>query len=164
MLKKILFMACLISVFVLLPALSQAQTKQMFVPGYAFIPMNTDVDQKAAGGKIWVTNTTLSGWLMAPVYLPDNAGVTKIAVRYLDNGTSTFSVGLWRHNMYTNTEQQMASISSLGQSSSYQTGIDSSVTYWRISTSGYGYYLCINFGAAKGEMYKVEGVKIEYIE
>jgi hypothetical protein len=164
MIKKVSLLLGLMAMFVIFPAVGQAQTKQLMISGYAFHAMDYDAEFTMGGGVIYSLVTTTHTWFAAPVYLPQGAKITKIEVRASNNGAASFTVGLWRRNVYSNVEQQMAVVTVTNTGGAWQSFTDSTVSYWQVNNSGYGYYVCINFGSAKGPNYMLEGVKIDYLQ
>ena len=162
--RKSIFVVSLFSLLLVFPSLTQAQTKSIFIPAYAFHPMYDESEWNMGGGELYLDTTSIYAWFTAHVMLPDGARITKVVARAYDNGPATFLVGLYRRNMYTNLEDEMAEIYTAGADPSWRSFIDDSVHYWTINNSGYGYYVCVNFGTAKGSEYRIEGIKIVYLD
>jgi hypothetical protein len=161
--KKLALGFGLVSLFLLFPVLANAQSIPIVIPAYAFHAMDNDAQFNMAGGVLNADAASPYGWFTAPVYLPNGAGVTKFEVRARNNGASSFTVGLWRRNIWSNIEQGMASVSVTNTAGAWTTFTDTTINYWTVNTSGYGYYVCISFGSALGSNYQIEGVKIQYL-
>jgi len=164
MFKKVSFVFSLAAFLAAFPALTQAQTKQLMIPAYAFHPMDYDAQFVMGNGELYALGTSPSGLFAAPVYLPQGARITKIEVRARNNGGENFSVVLWRRNMYANILQNMAAVLVTNTGGAWQSFTDSTIVHWTVNNSGYGYYIVITFGDALGPDYQIEGVKIDYLE
>jgi hypothetical protein len=161
--KKLALGFGLVSLFFLFPVLANAQTSQYTIPAYAFHAMDNDAEFSMSGGYLHVASTSTYKWFTAPVYLPEGAGITKMEVRAYSNGAESFTVSLWRRNMYSNTEQQMASVTVTNTAGVWTTFTDSTISNWTVSNGGYGYYVCIDWESALGSNYRIEGVKLQYL-
>jgi hypothetical protein len=170
MIKKIFFVLAFISLLVLLPPLIQAQSKSLYIPAYAFLSRDDDPDWAWAckSGYIYPKDTGYGCRVGAPVHLPDGANITKIVIRYWfpepPEGVSRgISVTMYRRNLYTNEQQQMAYMSPYHGGPSWQTFERTNVSKPIISNSGYSYYLHISI-SGQGDVIRLAGVKILYIE
>jgi hypothetical protein len=153
----------LIVVFLFFPVLSQAQTVPYIVSAYAFHAMNDGAEFAMGGGVLWTLAGSLYGWFAAPVQLPNGAGITKFEVRARNNGAMSFEVSLWRKNIFNQAEQKMAEVTVTNTGNVWTTFTAPTVSYWTVNNSGYGYYVCIDFGSAIGPEYQFEGVKLQYL-
>ena len=170
MIKKIIFLWVFISLLVLLPPMIQAQSKSLYIPAYAFMSREDDPDWVFKSGYIYPKDT--GGGVVvvvAPVHLPDGANITKVIMRYWfiepQEGEEARGIQgiMYRRNLYTDEDQQMAYLSASPGGPSWETLEYINVGRPIISNSGYSYYLQINI-YGQGEGIRLAGVKILYIE
>jgi len=164
MIKKSFLVLALIFLLMFFPSIIQAQTKSLFIPAYAFLKKKNEPIFGYEAGYIWLKETSpITQALVAQVQLPEGAIISKILIRYLDNGDSGLQLELYRRNMYNDKEQYLAQFSSLGSDPSWRMGEDSSITFPKVSNSGYCYYLHLGM-YGRGLDYRFAGIKILYVE
>jgi len=164
MMKRLYLLLALTSLLMFLPPIIQAQTKSRFIPAYAFLPRDGDPTWGFESGYMYLKDTSIVGAAAAaPVRLPDGAIITKVVMRYWDNGDADLQMQLWRRNMYTDEEQQLTVFGTDGSEALWRLDEEDNIWGPRISNSGYSYYLFVNF-TGKGLDYRLAGVKIIYLE
>jgi len=161
MLKKTTLIVIMVFLLFFLPLASQAQEKSLFISGFAFYPMDSETIWESNSGVIWIEPTSPKGKLRAPVFLPEGAIIKKVILRYKTQGDDiTFSMTLYRRNMYTDVEQVMASmIAPLAVN--YVNLATYSIAYRTVNNSGYCYYVVIDIPPS-ARAARIAGVKILY--
>jgi len=170
MIKKFCFILAFISLLMLVPPLIQAQSKSLYIPAYAFMSREDDPDWVFKSGYIYPKDT--GGGVVvvvAPVYLPDGANITKVIMRYWfiepQEGEEARGIEgtMNRRNMYTDKEEYMVILYATSGGASWQTIEDTRIHRPIINNSGYSYYLHISI-SGQGDVIRLAGVKILYIE
>ena len=102
-------------------------------------------------------------YFYAPVFLPHGAQVTSVIVFFEDDSTYNISVYLQRRNMYNGSVNTMCNWTSSSDTSGWQTHKISPISLGNINTTGYAYYLYVNFsGASNLSELSILGVRINY--
>jgi len=144
------------------PFMSSAQTNSLVIPAYAFYPMSDDAEWFANLGEIRIEGTSPDGKLRASVFLPEGAIIKKVILRYTTRGGDiTFTMTLYRRNMYTDVEQVVTNMTPPQTGADFQNFATYSIAYRTVNNSGYCYYIVIDMPLGLGLPW-IAGVKILY--
>jgi hypothetical protein len=159
-LKKLSLIMCLVFLFSF--AASVGYADYLFVPARAFHADADDVAYDSYETRIWKDDST--GYLVAPVYLPQGAVVDGVFLFYRDSGTGYISCVFMRTNPDANTYQSQFPITTSGD-----TG-DGHAVSWAVTNGTrtinhavFAYYLRLYFYVSDdASNYRVYGVRIHY--
>ena len=144
-----------------IPFSSLAQSNSLYLSAYAFYPMSSDTEWFANLGEISIVVSSPEGKLRAPVFLPEGAIVKKIILRYRQDDDTTFTMTLYRRNMYTDAEQVMASMVAPQMPVNFGNLATYGIAHRTINNTGYCYYVVIDIQPGSTSA-RIAGVKILY--
>ena len=146
----------------------QAQAGAVAVAGAAFRPV-TPVGKftvNAGNGYLFVDDVDNQGAeneFTAPVQLPGGAQITAFTVSYWDDSAGTLQVSLWRARQTTGEPLRVASVSTSGESPTWQTGSDATITETAIDNNEFVYWLAASFPTQpQGGSLRLLSVRVGY--
>lgn len=135
------------------------RTHYLSIPGEAFHP-GSDVAYVNSYGNGGAYISSGSGAMVAPVYLPDGATVTRLTVYFNDSSSSDITLNLNRLSFTNGGYTILASVTSSG-SAGYQNGNDTTIGSSVINNVGGG-YLAYAYSSSWNSSLKLMGVLITY--
>jgi hypothetical protein len=113
------------------------KTGFLSIPPCAFIPKNETIDYYLTGLSIYGNGT-----FYAPVYLPDEAIVTKLTFYWCDYSESkNAELSLWRKDIGIGVAQGMVELHTYGNDSSNHYSMEDDIAVATINNANYSYYL-----------------------
>ena len=135
------------------------RTGYLSIPAAAFQCTQWDSKCDSIGPEIVVYNTSISPYIVAPVYLPDGAVVTSVTFFWTDSHVSNNgSVSVRRLTMTSGSWVEMTHISTTGHPG-YSNSTNSTIDCATIDNSQYSYFI---LGRLPSETIMLHSVLIEY--
>ena len=160
--KIFIILGISLSIF-LLPILSYADS--LILSPVDFLPALSGTEYEAGNSSLVVKPASPFTGFWAPVHLPDGAKITSVVVFYRDSSAvGNMLVSLFKCNIYTESQDIMASWISSSDSLAYQNHKISPITGNNsVNNNGYCYMVLCSFtDASVGNQVKLHKVKILY--
>lgn len=137
---------------------SSPRTYHLSIPVEAFVP-DRNIDYYNLGGTGGAYIVTGAGEMVAPVYLPQGAKITKFQVFFVDNSASSLTVYLKYYSIFTGTSHTITRVDS---SEVVDHGYESTTISYVVDNARGAYSVRAHSTAWDGNQCRIMGVLITY--
>jgi len=134
------------------------------VAGTTFTPAEPDVKWSTmyVEGYLYNPSTTVFGWYVAPISLPDGAIVTKVVAYYVDTSESyALQVFLYRKTLGSDVTSTMSYLISDGEDGLTHV-YDDTVQFNEVDNQMYAYYMILTIPNGLDRSLLFDGIRVDY--